>query len=87
MTHFYWHTGRDTLCFLTLINKDIVEEGVVAAEERGIVLHGTSHRPDGTVTYRTVLSLDGKGTLTDIFYRVGDGREIRGHVQEYVAGR
>jgi hypothetical protein len=26
VTHFYWHTGRDTLCFLTLINNDIVEK-------------------------------------------------------------
>ncbi len=85
LTQFYWNPGREEICFTSLNNKGIVEEGVVLATEGRIVLLGKSHRPDGTIEFKTTLEIDPRGTLRDTFQRLKDGEWVQGHLQEFVA--
>jgi hypothetical protein len=85
LTQFYWNPGRDEVCFISLYNRGIVEEGIVSAENGKIILHGKSHRPDKTTEFKTILEIDPKGTLRDTFLRMEGGEWVQGHIQEFVA--
>ena len=85
VTHFYWSPNRREVCFIKLNNRGIVGEGVVTSEGGNIVLRGKSHRSDGTVEFKTTLSIDATNTLNDTFMRKNAGEWVPGHVQEFVA--
>ena len=85
VTHFYWSPNRGEVSFLNLNNRGSVSEGVVTSEGGNIVLRGSSHRSDGTVEFKTTLSIDATNTLNDTFMRKKDGEWVPGHVQEFVA--
>jgi hypothetical protein len=85
LTQFYWNPGRAEVCFISLNNRGIVEEGVVKAENGRIVLHGKSHREDKTTEFKTTLEIDANGTLRDTFLRVDGSEWVQGHLQEFVA--
>ena len=57
----------------------------MTSEDGHIVLRGHSHRSDGTVEFKTTLSIDATNTLNDTFMRKIDGEWVRGHIQEFVA--
>lgn len=84
VTHFYWNPETAEVCFLSLNNRGIVEEGTVMADGDRVVLHGSSHRPDMTVEFKTALTLDAEGTLRDSFWRKKGEEWIQGHIQEFV---
>lgn len=85
LTHFYWNPGKGAVCFISLNNRGIVGEGVVAVEDGRIVLHGKSHRQDSTTEFKTTLEIDPKGILKDTFQRLESGAWVTGHFQEFVA--
>jgi hypothetical protein len=86
LTHVYWHPGRGQVCFLTLMNRDIVGEGVVETENGRIVLRGKSHHPGKVIEFKTILEIDERGKLKDTFLRLEEGSWVQGHAQEFSAG-
>jgi hypothetical protein len=84
VTHFFWHPVRETICFLTLMNREIAEEGTVDVREGDLVLQGQSFQANGVVEFETTLELDG-GLLRDTFRGERDGNAVGGHVQEFTA--
>jgi hypothetical protein len=85
LTHIYWNPGREEVCFISLNNRGIVDEGVVTVEGGRIVLRGKSHRSSKTIEFKTTLEIDPKGTLRDTFLRMEYGKWVQGHLQEFVA--
>ena len=85
VTHFYWNSNRGELCFLNLNNRGIVGEGVVTIEDGSLILRGSSHWPDRTMEFETILKIDAEGKLSDTFIRKEDGEWVHGHHQEFLA--
>lgn len=85
LTQFFWNPSRGEVCFISLNNKGIVEEGVVSVADGRIVLRGKSYRPDKTIEFKTTLEIDPKGTLRDTFQRMEGSEWVQGHLQEFVA--
>ena len=85
VTYFYWNPKLAEVCFISLNNRGIVEEGTVMIDDDKVVLHGNSHRSDMSIEFKTILSIDTKGALRDSFLRKKDNEWIQGHIQEFVA--
>jgi hypothetical protein len=85
VTHFYWNPKLAQVCFISLNNRGIVEEGNVSVDDDDVVLSGSSYRAESTMEFRTTLSIDEEGILRDSFVRKEDEEWVRGHVQEFVA--
>ena len=82
-THFYWSPDRDKVLFLSLNNRGIVGKGVVELQGESIVLRGESHGSDGSVEFKTIMSVDATGQLKDTFSRKKNGEWVQGHYQEF----
>lgn len=83
LTHFFWNPGRKEVSFITLNNKGIVEEGIVKVTESRIILTGTSHRPNQSIEFKTILEIESNGTLKDSFQRMVNGKWVQGHLQQF----
>jgi hypothetical protein len=85
VTHFYWHEGRDAVCFTILCNRGVVGEGTAHAEDGRIVMLGKNYWPDKMTEFRTILEIDGEGVLKDTYQLLEDGAWVKGHKQEFIS--